>query len=342
MASIIQIGDKWRATVRRKGHPQKNKTFATKAEAKDWATSLEGKMIDGTHTPSSDYTVCDLIDKYRELRELGHPIQHGSNADYMLRHLDQGLGEINAAKLSVENVTTWVKYRLEYGGGTLALGQELVQLRTVFNTVSPHLKIKNNDAVPEAIKLLKGLKAIRTASKPRERRLDEGEKEKLLEVLSPQMQDIFLIASILGFRRSEMLTLKWSDLNNQTKMLWVRNRKDPKGNMGNDSNIPLVLGSYEVISRQPNTDKYIFPDILAEHISDQFLEACRVCGIEGLHFHDLRHEAISSLFEAGLAIQEVALISGHKDWRNLRRYTNLKPVDLHAKLGTTLGELSPS
>ena len=35
--------------------------------------------------------------------------------------------------------------------------------------------------------------------------------------------------------------------------------------------------------------------------------------IKDLHFHDLRHEAISRFFEKGLSIPEVALISGHND-----------------------------
>ena len=44
----------------------------------------------------------------------------------------------------------------------------------------------------------------------------------------------------------------------------------------------------------------------------------------------VEHHGISLLFEQGYAIQEVALVSGHKDWNQLRRYTNLKAESLHA------------
>ena len=54
--------------------------------------------------------------------------------------------------------------------------------------------------------------------------------------------------------------------------------------------------------------------------------------IKDLHFHDLRHEAISRFFEKGLSIPEVALISGHKDVRMLFRYTHLKAEDVLNKL----------
>ena len=55
-------------------------------------------------------------------------------------------------------------------------------------------------------------------------------------------------------------------------------------------------------------------------------------GISDLHFHDLRHEAVSRLVEAGLTDQEVASISGHKSMQMLRRYTHLRAEDLVAKL----------
>lgn len=49
-----------------------------------------------------------------------------------------------------------------------------------------------------------------------------------------------------------------------------------------------------------------------------------------LHFHDLRDEGTSRLFEAGFSIEHVALVTGHKDWKMLRRYTYLKPEGLRS------------
>ncbi len=60
---------------------------------------------------------------------------------------------------------------------------------------------------------------------------------------------------------------------------------------------------------------------------------CRRAVIDDLHFHDLRHEAISRFFEKGLSVPEVALISGHRDYRMLFRYTHLRAEDVAKKLG---------
>ena len=56
-------------------------------------------------------------------------------------------------------------------------------------------------------------------------------------------------------------------------------------------------------------------------------------GIEGLRFHDLRHEATSRLFERGLNIMEVSTITGHKTLSMLKRYTHLRAEDLAERLG---------
>ena len=60
-------------------------------------------------------------------------------------------------------------------------------------------------------------------------------------------------------------------------------------------------------------------------------------GIENLYIHDLRHEAISRLFEMGLSIPEVALISGHRDPRMLFRYTHLRAEDVAEKIHSMHG-----
>ena len=68
-------------------------------------------------------------------------------------------------------------------------------------------------------------------------------------------------------------------------------------------------------------------------LSGAFLRLCRRLNIDNLHFHDLRHEATSRLFEKGLNPVEVATITGHKDTKMLMRYTHLRAEDLVERLG---------
>jgi len=74
----------------------------------------------------------------------------------------------------------------------------------------------------------------------------------------------------------------------------------------------------------------LFP-ITANNLRLAWVRVKNKSNIRDLRFHDLRHEAISRFFEMGLSIPEVALISGHKDIRQLFRYTHLKPEDVIRK-----------
>ncbi len=52
-------------------------------------------------------------------------------------------------------------------------------------------------------------------------------------------------------------------------------------------------------------------------------------GVDDLHFHDLRHEATSRLFEQGYSIEQVSAVTLHQSWQELKRYTQLRPESLH-------------
>mgnify|MGYP001250787675 CR=1 FL=1 len=117
-----------------------------------------------------------------------------------------------------------------------------------------------------------------------------------------------------------------------------------KKNLGEISAMPIInlLENFESI-KLSRTDQQISSQILKEIINKSKLPYSISCnavrlnwsrmikkaGIVDLHFHDLRHEAISRFFEKGLSIPEVSLISGHKDVRQLMRYTHLKINNLN-------------
>lgn len=116
----------------------------------------------------------------------------------------------------------------------------------------------------------------------------------------------------------------------------IRDRKDPRKKSGNNQRIPLLdVTGYDacaIIEEQHscagNQSGRIFP-YNGRSIGAAFRRQCRDLKIEDLHFHDLRREGASRHFEAGFSIEQVSLVTGHKDWKTLRRYTHLKPEALH-------------
>ncbi|WP_437560537.1 tyrosine-type recombinase/integrase [Acidithiobacillus sulfuriphilus] len=84
---------------------------------------------------------------------------------------------------------------------------------------------------------------------------------------------------------------------------------------------------------QEITSKYQWEGFHKAGVSHAFIAATQKARIEGLHFHDLRHEATSRLFEKGLNPMQVAAITGHKTLQMLKRYTHLRAEDLAKLLG---------
>ena len=89
MASVIKIGDKWRAQVRRKDHKPETRTFKTRKEADQWARALEASIDAGSGPALSANTrLAHLIREYKRIRAEGsREIDPATNTAYMLQHL---------------------------------------------------------------------------------------------------------------------------------------------------------------------------------------------------------------------------------------------------------------
>ena len=84
----------------------------------------------------------------------------------------------------------------------------------------------------------------------------------------------------------------------------------------------------ELIKRQSKIEGELRVFPYAEStIGAAYQRACKAANIEDLTFHDLRHEGVSHLFELGHSIPQVSMISGHRSWSNLARYTHLNKLE---------------
>jgi integrase len=99
--------------------------------------------------------------------------------------------------------------------------------------------------------------------------------------------------------------------------------KDPENKIGNHTWCDLPAMASAIIDSMPKVDARIFPYV-SESISTAFTRACKLLGIDDLHFHDLRHEGVSLLFEKGATIPQAATVSGHRTWQSLKRYAHLR------------------
>lgn len=130
-------------------------------------------------------------------------------------------------------------------------------------------------------------------------------------------------------RQSEIMRVKWSDLDVDQRMLTVRDMKDPRFKKGNDFRFPLIRGAFEIVMSMPRVDERIFP-YNAHSLSQRWHDAMMRLGFP-IHFHDMRREGICRMLAEGYGPAEIAAVSGHKNWNTLARVYGNKfdPTDLH-------------
>lgn len=337
MASITQVNGKWRALVRRKGFPSYCKTFSTKAQASAWAKGIESEISKGS-TPRVEavvgrpMTVGELVQEYRKIRESSRPIADTGSEHYVLNTLTAFLGDLDASRLTVDDLVNFARTRSDMGAGPYTINMDISKLGTVIRLVSSIKHMSLPDVVGMARPALSHLKLIGGGGK-RERRPTDDELVRITEELETRRglvyADAVRFAVGTAMRRGEITGLLWADLDPEKKLVLVRDRKDPRQKSGNDQWVPLLGGMWDLVQSQPKVSERIFP-IHESTMSKYFTWACRDLCIPDLHFHDLRHDGVSRLFEQGYRIEQVALVSGHKTWANLKRYVQLKPESLHS------------
>ena len=166
--------------------------------------------------------------------------------------------------------------------------------------------------------------------KPRRRRVNTGEYEALCDAVKScrvtYIWPLINLAIVTAMRRGELLKLTWTDIDWEDKTATLSDTKN-----GLERVIPLSDKAIAILEKLKRPKGKVFQ--ATEVAVRQAWERLVVrAGIKDLHFHDLRHEAISRFFEMGLSVPEVALISGHKDYRMLARYTHLRAEDVGKKM----------
>lgn len=336
MGSLVKRGEMLRAVVRLKGET-KTKTFPrTKdgtALARRWIIEQEAGIVSSAATKSG-FTIADVLERMR-LKELEKPYRTCTAP--LFASLAVEFGPVDLSKLTCE---WWLQRVRAWGKASPA--SRLTKLARVFSALKRAEILWGCavrwDEIKRAQAILREENSITGKPKARDRRVSDEEITRIKAQMGSAvfselpLDDIIDFAILTGMRRAEILNMTWDDLNTVKggAMLWVRNRKAPRGKMGNNQNIPLLGGADKIIKRQARKagSPFVFPFSL-HAVSRQFHACCVGAGIKDMHFHDLRHEAISRLFEEGYSIPEVCNVSGHKSWQCLKIYTNLNGADMH-------------
>lgn len=304
------------------------KSFDKKSDAEQWARSLEAEVDRCGALPDT---------RVAENTTLGK---------IMTRYRDEISPTKRSAKTEIIRINALLRRPICHRTLTLLSSSDIATYRDErLKSVAPATVVRELNTISHALEIAQRewgvylarnpVKLVRRPTPPRgrTRRLEGDEEQRLLAAAdqgrNPFMKPLIILALETGMRRGELIDLRWEhiDLNRRVAHL-------PLTKNGSSRDVPLSNRATETLLslRDIAVDDRVFA-ISGNAVRLAWEHLVERAGIKELHFHDLRHEAVSRLFEKGLGITEVSTISGHKELRMLQRYTHLRAVDLVARLG---------
>ena len=336
MATFRKRGERWQAIVRR--HNLKaSKAFDRLVDAKAWARAQEREAdLAGVLPGKLTGTLAPVIERYE--REIWPTKRWGAGKANMLAVLKRDLG---SRQLSGLTKTVLLTYAREMDAGPATVLTRLSYLSEVLRTA------RDLWSVPVLLDDLQA--AVATArsqqiagpSIPRTRRPTQAEIDAIVafgdkrEKAIIDLGVVVRVLSVLPIRAGELVSIQWDDINADRRTVVLRERKHPSRRLKDASveEIPLItfggVDTFDLIASRPRYLSSPFP-YKRFSITAAFTDAAIRLGIKDLHLHDLRAHALSALLEANMPIPQVALISGHRNWKILaRHYARLDPASVH-------------
>ena len=199
MATIRKRGSRYNVQIRKEGYPSITKTFTRISVAKKWAAGVEADMERRIHVEVPDQTtVGELLKRYK--REI-LPSHKGQQVEaYRIGTLKMHLGALRLIHLKPKEVASYRDIRLQAVSPS-SLKRELTILSRVLTIASRDWGI----SIPQnPVKMI----SLPKADRARTRRLETGEKERLLQSANPELHRIISLALETGCVEERFLTSK--------------------------------------------------------------------------------------------------------------------------------------
>ncbi|MEM9522935.1 MAG: site-specific integrase [Pseudomonadota bacterium] len=311
---------KWQAQIARQG-VRKSASFATRREAQDWAVRQE-YLATSADPPRSTLTLKDVFDRYA--REAS-PKKRGARWEIIrLEKLKrEAIGGLRLSALGPAEFADWRDRRLREVAPA-SVNREMVLMSAVLTTARKEWGLIATNPLSDVRK---------PASPPaRDRRVSGEEIERLIAAAGTDLAQAtaravhaFRFAIETAMRAGEIVGLTWEAIDRDTRVATL-----PRTKNGTARRVPLSIAALSLLDVLPDTGGSVF-GLTSQQLDALFRKARDKARIEGLRFHDSRHEAITRL-AAKLDVLSLARMVGHRDIRMLQVYYNETAEELARRL----------
>ena len=323
--------DKYFVEIKRQGHKNIYKTFNQKSDAMKWGRSVELQLDQSRYRDTSNAsktTLLSVMERHlkERLRVVRAPKKEQSRFNVIKKH------DIVKRSLSSLTPQIFARYRDERMDDGISNSTICRELSFMSIAIKKAIRFYNcwlpEHPIPNDIKPKE--------NPPRNRRLQEGEFEKLMQHCKTKRNSYWCsmieFAIETAMRLNEQLTLKWDQVDLKKMMITILAEHSKTGV---ERKIPLTPRAIQILNEIPrHINGRVFP-VSLNNFQRAWRSITRNAEIKNLHWHDLRREACSRLMEQGLSISEVQMFTGHKTLSlMLQTYSQHNPSVVAKKLNS--------
>ena len=338
--------------------------FKTRKVADKFRVKIEGQLADGTYRPDADKmtirNVCEAFLDHSEGRMKRNErmtrkmltVYRGHVNNHIL-HADHGVGLHRLSQFTAKSVGDF-RDRIRSAGMTVPTARKV--LATLHTSLEYAI---SQDWV--AVNAAHGVKVIGSRSEGSKKVVPptKAEMKAILDASNEALRFMVLFAASTGLRAGEQWALRWRDVDHAKGMLYVERRVDAYREEGSTKSyagireVPLSslltrsLNEWRLQSKFSGDDDLIFQNKKGRYVGHDNLmkrhykPTLAAAGVSGVNWHSLRHYAVSTWIEAGLAPKTIQTFAGHSSLQvTMDRYGHLFPSDDHkAAMDAIAGEL---
>lgn len=315
-----------RVQINVKGYPMQSATFSSKTKAQQWGTKVETELHEGKYFQASEarkHTLSEVIDRYiQDVMPLKMRSKQGGIllwwkkelGNYSLDRITPALIAQKRDQLLREEISPSKKR------APATVVRYLATLSHVFTIAIKEYNWMENSPLEKVSKP--------KVNNARNRFLSDDERKRLLTACknsnNKMLYTIVVIAIGTGMRKSEILTLKWTNINLETGIIFLTNTKNKKPRKAYLKG--FVWEVFKNYSATNTHNGYVFPShngLEPIDIRAPWEKVLKEAKIENMKFHDLRHTFASYLTMNKATAMETSILLGHEDLSMTRRYSHI-------------------
>ncbi len=317
--AIFKKGNNWYIDYYSKGHRLRKKIGTSKKLAEQVLKDVQVKIAKREYLgilEEKKVLFEEYGEQYRDYAKVNKSLSTYERRDRLnLDHLDSFFKGKYLFEINAPMIENYKAARLERVAPA-TVNRELACLKHMYSKAIEWGLVKSNPA--KAVKLLK-------EPPGRLRYLMPEEVQRLLTFCASHIKPIVVTAVNTGMRKSEILNLRWSEVDFKNRKIMVTNTKNNESRV-----IPINRTLFQELLMIPRKDgsDYVFAAGNGSPFGDVkkgFCSAVKKAGIKDFCFHDLRHTFGSHMVMQGVDMKTVQQVLGHKDIRMTMRYSHLSP-----------------